>query len=81
MAIVRSRSSGSPRALSSAAPASVNVVNETTRPATMAYGRRRSVLVALPARRIGSTGRTHGEIAVMTPARNATTRRTSTSEA
>ena len=41
MASVRSRSSGSPSALSKAAPASVNVVNETTSPATMANGRQR----------------------------------------
>jgi hypothetical protein len=47
----------------------------------MANGRRRSVLVALPASRIGKTGSTHGEIAVMTPARKAIPRRTSTREA
>jgi hypothetical protein len=57
------------------------VVNETTSPATIANGRLRSVLVALPASKIGSTGRTHGEIAVMTPARNAIASRTSTREA
>ena len=43
--------------------------------------RRRSVLVALPASRIGKTGSTQGEIAVMTPARKAIARRTSTREA
>ena len=37
-----------------------------TRPATIAYGRRRPP-VAPPASRIGSTGSTHGESAVITP--------------
>jgi hypothetical protein len=42
------------------------------------YGLRRSVLVVLPARMSGSTGRTHGDREVMTPATNATPRRIST---
>jgi hypothetical protein len=78
IAMSRSRSSGRPSALRSAAPASVKVVNETTRPATIANGRLGFVLVALPASRMGRTGRTQGEIAVMTPARNAIPRSTST---
>ena len=78
IASVRRRSSGSPSALRSAAPASVKVVNETTRPAMIAYGRQRLSLAALPASRSGSTGSTQGESAVMTPARKAIPRRTST---
>jgi hypothetical protein len=77
MARSRSTSSGRPRALRSAAPASVKAVNEITRPVTIAYGRSRFVVVVLPARRIGSTGSTQGEIAVMIPARKAMPRRTS----
>jgi hypothetical protein len=71
MARFLSTSSGSPSARRSAAPASVKAVNETTRPATIAYGLSRFVLATLPATRIGSTGRMHGEIAVTTPARKA----------
>jgi hypothetical protein len=56
----------------------VNTVKETMRPATIAYGRLRFVLDALPARMIGNTGRTQGESDVMTPATNATPRRIST---
>jgi hypothetical protein len=46
-----------------------------TSPAMIAYGRR-PLPVAPPARTIGSTGRTQGEIAVMMPARKAIPSRT-----
>ena len=78
IASVRRRSWGRPSALRRAAPASVNAVNETTRPAITAKGRHRLSLAADPASRSGSTGSTHGESAVTTPARNAIPRRTST---
>ena len=50
------------------AAVSVKTVKLRTSPAMIAYGRRRPP-AAPPASRIGSTGRTHGEIAVTTPAR------------
>ena len=53
------------------APASVNSVKNVTSPATIAYGRRGVAEVPPPARMIGSTGRTHGLNAVITPAANA----------
>ena len=53
------------------APARVNSVKVVTRPATIAYGRRRVVELVPPARMIGKTGRTHGVNAVITPAKNA----------
>ena len=53
------------------APASVNSVNVATRPATIAYGRRRVPDDVPPARMIGSTGRMHGVNAVISPAANA----------
>ena len=76
----RRRSSGRPSALRSAPPASVKTVNERMSPAMITYGRRRSVVDALPARISGRTGRTQGESEVMTPATNATPRRINTAE-
>lgn len=70
MAIFRRRSPGSPSALKSAVAASVNAVKLTTSPATITRGRLAEPLV-LPAKMIGRTGRTHGEIAVTMPATNA----------
>src|SRR5215210_3171912 len=69
-AIARSRrkSSGSPSASRSDAPATVKTVKLPTSPAMIPYGLRPD---APPARRIGSTGRTHGEIAVIRPASTA----------
>src|SRR5690348_519527 len=49
---------------------SVKVAKLTTSPAMIAYGLRRPP-VAPPAKRIGSTGNTHGEIAVTMPAAKA----------
>ena len=80
IAICRRRSWGSRSAERSAVAARVKAVKLATRPATMAYGRRASPL-ALPAKTIGSTGRTQGEIAVTIPATNAIATRTSTSSA
>ncbi len=73
----RSRSSGRPSAERSAVAASVNAVNETTRPAITAYGRRLPPPLP-PASTTGSTGSTHGESAVTIPATNATAIRSST---
>src|SRR4029450_4882358 len=70
IAIARSRrkSSGRPSASSSDAPATVKIVKLPTSPRMITYGGRPE---APPASRIGSTGRTQGEIAVMRPATNA----------
>ena len=64
----RSRSSGNPSAMRSAEAESVKTVKLRTSPATIAYGRRPPP-DAPPARTIGSTGSTHGETAVITPAK------------
>ena len=53
----------------------IETTNIVTSPATIAYGRRRPPL-APPARTMGRTGSTHGETAVITPARNAIPSRT-----
>jgi hypothetical protein len=71
MATFRRRSSGRPSAERSAVATRVKSVKLQTSPATIAYGRRRSP-VAPPAKTMGSTGRTQGEIAVTMPATNAT---------
>ena len=63
----RSRSSGRPSRLRSQTPNSVNAEKLTTRPATIANGFLRPP-VAPPAKMIGRTGSTHGEMAVMNPA-------------
>jgi hypothetical protein len=67
IATFRSRSSGSPSFFSSQTPKSVNAVKLTISPAMIANGLRR-LPVAPPAKMIGRTGSTHGEIAVMKPA-------------
>ena len=54
----------------------IETTNVVSRPAMIANGRRRPPL-APPARTMGRTGSTHGEIAVITPARNAIPSRTS----
>ena len=77
IARLRSRSSGSPSAERIDAAASVNSVKLATSPAMIANGRR-AVPLAPPASTIGSTGRMHGDTAVMTPARNPMPSRTST---
>ena len=59
-----------PSAARSAPAVSVNVVKLTTRPAMIANAPRRPSPAALPAKTIGSTGSTHGERAVITPAMN-----------
>ncbi len=63
----RRKSSGSPSFFSSQTPKSVNAVKLTISPAMIANGFRR-LPVAPPAKMIGSTGSTHGEMAVMNPA-------------
>src|SRR5262249_37418355 len=72
----RRRSCGRPSRSSSHAPRSRTNEKLATSPPTIARGRRRPPL-AEPARRIGSTGSTHGEIAVTTPATNPIPSRTS----
>ena len=67
IATSRSVSCGSPSAERSAEAERVKTVKLTTSPATIAYGRRRPP-AAPPASTIGSTGSTHGETAVITPA-------------
>ena len=57
--------------------ARVNAVKLTTSPATIANGRR-SPPAAPPAKTIGSTGSTHGLIAVTIPATKAIPTRTAT---
>ena len=69
IAMSRSVSCGSPSAESSADADSVNTVKLTSSPATIAYGRRVPP-AAPPASTIGSTGNTHGDTAVITPATN-----------
>ena len=75
IAMLRRRSSGSPRADRSAVAASVKAVKLATSPATIAKGRR-GPPEALPAKTIGRTGRTHGLIAVTMPATKAMPTRT-----
>ena len=67
MATLRSVSCGRPSADRSADADSVNTVKLATRPAMIAYGRRRPP-AAPPASTIGSTGSTQGDTAAMTPA-------------
>ena len=71
----RSRSSGSPSLSSSQVAKSVKTTKLTTSPAMIRRGLRPE---APPASKIGSTGRTHGEIAVTNPARKPIPSRTST---
>ena len=75
-ATFRSTSSGRPSRSSSHAAKSTESVKLTTRPATIAYGRR-GPPAAEPASRTGSTGRTHGDSAVIRPATNPMPSRTS----
>jgi glutaredoxin len=72
---LRSRLCGSPSAFSSQAAKSVKKVKLSTRPAMIRSGLRP---VAPPASRTGSTGSTHGEIAVTSPASRPMPSRTST---
>jgi hypothetical protein len=76
IARLRRESCGRPSWSRSQAPASVKTAKLVTRPTTIARGRQRPPPTAHPAGRIGSTGRTHGEMAVIRPARNPTPTRT-----
>src|SRR5262249_40419646 len=69
IAMLRRRSCGRPSAERIAEAVSVKSVKLATSPAMIAYGRRLPP-AAPPASTIGSTGRTHGETAVITPATN-----------
>ena len=73
IARLRRKSCGSPSCERSHDAKSVKTVKLTTTPATMRSGFRPE---APPARRIGSTGSTHGEIAVTMPATKPMPRRT-----
>ena len=80
IAMLRSTSCGSPSAERIDAAASVKRVKLATRPAMIANGRRPEPL-APPASTIGSTGRMHGDTAVITPARKPIPSRTTIDQA
>ncbi len=76
IASVRAAPPASPTPLTSWASATIAIVNVSARPSTIPAGRRRPP-IALADSSAGSTGSTHGVIAVPAPAINANSIRTS----